>query len=116
MCGGELVCSPCSHVGHIFRQRSPYKWPSESNNPLRKNTVRVAEVWLDDAKHFYYERIGYKLGDFGDVTERKNLRDRLKCKTFDWYLKNVYPEQLNPVEAIRSGEVFIHLSRKLLKF
>lgn len=43
MCGGELVCTPCSHVGHIFRKRSPYKWPS-SVNVVRKNTVRLAEV------------------------------------------------------------------------
>ena len=48
-CGGELVCAPCSHVGHIFRKRSPYEWP-KNTNVVKKNTVRLAEVWLDDYK------------------------------------------------------------------
>lgn len=104
MCGGELVCSPCSHVGHIFRKRSPYKWPSNVN-VVRKNTVRLAEVWLDEYKNYYYERIQNDLGDYGDVSERKKLRDKLQCKTFDWYLKNVYPEQFIPGQSLYFGEI-----------
>lgn len=57
MCGGRLETVPCSHVGHIFRRRSPYKWKS-GENVLRKNSVRLAEVWLDGYKKYYYERIG----------------------------------------------------------
>jgi hypothetical protein len=48
-CGGELLCAPCSHVGHVFRKRSPYSWP-KSTNVIKKNSVRLAEVWLDEYK------------------------------------------------------------------
>jgi polypeptide N-acetylgalactosaminyltransferase len=106
MCGGELLCTPCSHVGHIFRKRSPYKWPSNVN-VVRKNTVRLAEVWLDDYKKYYYERLQNDLGNYGDVSERKALRERLQCKTFDWYLKNIFPEQFIPGESKYYGEVVI---------
>ena len=79
MCGGTLEILPCSHVGHVFRDRSPYKW-KPGTNILRRNLVRLAEVWLDDYKQVYYDRINNNLGDFGDVEERKQLRKSLQCK------------------------------------
>ncbi|XP_041633152.1 putative polypeptide N-acetylgalactosaminyltransferase 9 isoform X1 [Drosophila kikkawai] len=104
MCGGTLEIVPCSHVGHIFRKRSPYKWRS-GVNVLRKNSVRLAEVWMDDYSQYYYHRIGNDKGDWGDVTDRKQLRQDLNCKSFKWYLDNIYPELFIPGDSVAHGEI-----------
>lgn len=103
MCGGSLEIIPCSHVGHIFRKKSPYQW-RPGVDVLRKNLVRLAEVWLDDYARFYYVRTGFGKGNFGDISQRVKLREDLKCKSFQWYLENVYPEQEVP-DNFAEGDV-----------
>ncbi|XP_026734978.1 putative polypeptide N-acetylgalactosaminyltransferase 9 isoform X3 [Trichoplusia ni] len=104
MCGGTLEIVPCSHVGHIFRKRSPYKWRT-GVNVLKRNSVRLAEVWLDDYAKYYYQRVGNDKGDYGDITSRRELRENLGCKSFEWYLKNIYPELFIPGESVAHGEI-----------
>lgn len=45
-------------------------------------------------KHFYDLRPAAKTMNFGDVSDRVKLRQRLKCKSFKWFLENIHPEQV----------------------
>ncbi len=54
--------------------------------------MRAIEVWTDEYKKiFYIMNPGLKSVKSGDITKRIELRKRLKCRSFRWYLTNVYP-------------------------
>ena len=60
---------------------------------------------MDDYKKYYYDRIGHDLGDYGDISERVELRRKLKCKDFSYFIREIYPELFIPGEAVAYGEV-----------
>lgn len=115
MCGGEIEIIPCSRVGHIFRTENPYGFPKDRQKTVERNLARVAEVWLDEYKEIFYGH-GYlhlldkNMIDIGNLTAQIQLREKLQCKSFKWYVENVYPELEAPL-AKAEGLVSTALSQ-----
>uniref|UniRef100_A0A182PBN8 Ricin B lectin domain-containing protein n=1 Tax=Anopheles epiroticus TaxID=199890 RepID=A0A182PBN8_9DIPT len=108
MCGGKLQIVACSRVAHIQKRGHPYlREIFGSFGLIKRNSIRLAEVWMDEYADYYYESFGgrAKRGDFGDVAARKELRQQLQCQSFRWYLEHVFPEQFDPSKAVARGEI-----------
>ncbi|XP_069825151.1 polypeptide N-acetylgalactosaminyltransferase 10 [Dendropsophus ebraccatus] len=109
MCGGRMEDAPCSRVGHIYRKYVPYKVPAGVS--LARNLKRVAEVWMDEyAEYIYQRRPDYRHLSPGDVASQKELRTKLSCQNFKWFMTKVawdLPKYYPPVEppAAAWGEI-----------
>ncbi|XP_060033892.1 polypeptide N-acetylgalactosaminyltransferase 5 isoform X2 [Erinaceus europaeus] len=106
MCGGEIEIIPCSRVGHIFRNDNPYSFPRDRMRTVERNLVRVAEVWLDEYKDLFYGHGDHLMDQelqVGDLSQQRELRKKLRCKSFKWYLEHVFPDLKAP--AVRATGV-----------
>lgn len=94
-CGGSIEWVPCSRVGHVYRGFMPYnfgKLADKKKGPLITiNYKRVIEVWFDDKyKEYFYTREPLaRYLDMGDISQQLQLKEKLQCKSFQWYMDNV---------------------------
>lgn len=51
-CGGSVEVLPCSRIAHIERAHKPYTENLAAH--VRRNALRVAEVWMDQYKSHVY--------------------------------------------------------------
>lgn len=47
-CDGAIELLPCSRIGHVFRKRRPYGNPNGGVDTMIRNSLRLANVWMDD--------------------------------------------------------------------
>jgi len=78
MCGGGMLFTPCSRVGHIYRLEGWDGNPPPAyvpTNPSMRNYRRVIETWWDEYKeYFYVSRPESKTLDFGDTSVQVQFR------------------------------------------
>merc|ERR1719414_81371 len=64
---------------------------------MTRNSLSVARVWMDDYIEFFFEvNPEARNLEYGDVSKRVELRQKLNCHSFEWYLENVYPNLPSP--------------------
>ena len=102
-CGGVVQILPCSRVAHIFRAHIPYSFGKTSaKNVIFHNSVRTAEVALEDLKRYFYAQAKHYVVDvdYSSLQKRKALKNNLKCKSLSWFMNTIIPEMPIPPEGV----------------
>jgi hypothetical protein len=81
----------------------------------------VIETWFDDKfKEYFYTREPLaRYLDMGDISEQLAMKERLKCKSFEWFMDNVAYDVYDKFPALPPnlhwGEVSLAVFLNVLK-
>ncbi|XP_031617135.1 polypeptide N-acetylgalactosaminyltransferase 1-like [Contarinia nasturtii] len=106
LCGGAVEIAPCSRVGHYFRP-PPFSFNAEKDEVELQNNLRTAEAWMDEYKVFFDTLIPQSLKHVraGNIDQRIAIRNRFQCKSFKWYLNNIFPESNMGFQPEKIGNI-----------
>lgn len=114
-CGGDIEFVPCSRVYHIFRTSTYWQGKDSAGVAyqvpgfeITRNKLRAAAVWMDEFEPLvrYASPPLPEDTTLGDLSPRVELRRKLQCKPFRWYLKTVAKDVYAPqVEGLRAGSL-----------
>jgi polypeptide N-acetylgalactosaminyltransferase len=103
LCGGQVLNHPCSRVAHTFKPFS-YHFDGDREKIVQKNQMRLAELWMDEYKTYFLaatyswptKHIPFTDEDRKSLEPRMNLKKKLGCKSFKWFMETIVPEIPTP--------------------
>ncbi|XP_071962106.1 N-acetylgalactosaminyltransferase 7-like [Antedon mediterranea] len=121
MCGGTLLFLPCSRVGHVYRKGVPYEYKDLGTgvSVVHHNYMRVAEVWLDEYKDYFYSIRPELIGKpHGNISAQVKYRKENCPHSFKWFMEEIAYDVMErfppPPRNVAWGEVRAVLDDKCL--
>ncbi len=87
LCGGDIIVSRQSRVGHVFREVAPYK-PNVTQ--IHMNKARAVDGWFDDWSDYYYRANPFdrdRRPSEESIHPRIQLKEELGCKPFGTFVE-----------------------------
>ncbi|CAK0881888.1 unnamed protein product, partial [Prorocentrum cordatum] len=113
-CGGSIELIKCSRVGHLWGgMGASCGWPGSS--PGTVNKWRAIEAWMDPVhQDIMRHYLPYPEEGTGDISNLLDIRDKLKCKDFDYFLDKAYPEcWMRVIQTAKFRGLFRNAAREL---
>ncbi|CAJ0921308.1 unnamed protein product [Ranitomeya imitator] len=114
-----ILCSALNRADKVRLRRSRDRKKRRGRHRMKMGGAGPAPQHPSDPnrdrpwEQYFVLRPELRNRDYGDISERVALRNRLNCKSFKWYLDNIYPEmQISGPNAKAQPPVFVNRGQK----